>query len=234
MCQDGGEIWLCDEQGCHRAVCSKCIEIPANELSKLSGPSVKFACPSCHWKLCRNTSSPYFASAFFVSFHVYTNIFDFLQGFTRNGVPILRNFLTVKGGFETSTSATVQAPPIILLHLRIHSIQHISHFNAMHQLLSEYYHDDTGNQLLVMDLAFNISDERAVAKWSDKAAAQVAGVSGYSHIIVFVTTHSDPDRGDLWLGHDKHNEPCATTISNVSTGLFYYFIPILTINSIVV
>jgi hypothetical protein len=73
-----------------------------------------------------------------------------------------------------------------------------------------------------MDLAFNISNNQAVESWSGKEAAQVVGISGYSHMIIFVTMHLDPNRGNLWLGHDKHNEPCATTVSNVSAGLFYY------------
>jgi len=46
-------------------------------------------------------------------------------------------------------------------------------------------------------------------------------------------THSDPTSGDLWIGQDGDHNPCAASVSHVSTGLFYYFILILTINSTV-
>jgi hypothetical protein len=43
-------------------------------------------------------------------------------------------------------------------------------------------------------------------------------------VVVFITTHTDPDRGDLWLGHDEDNEICAVAIDDVIILLFYYFI----------
>jgi hypothetical protein len=74
MCQDGGELWECDTPDCQRAVCSRCVEVPAEEHSKLQAPNVTFTCLACHWswKKPNTTPTPYFVSAFSVSFHFRT------------------------------------------------------------------------------------------------------------------------------------------------------------------
>ena len=66
MCEDGGHIWVCDEPGCERGICSKCIEVPEEELSQLGAPNVKFKCVLCHWKI-RDKTLTYFIS--FVGFN---------------------------------------------------------------------------------------------------------------------------------------------------------------------
>ena len=68
LCQDGGKLWVCDEKDCECAICSACIEVPDEELSKLNDDDVEFTCVSCHWKKCRDKSLVYYVSALFVSF----------------------------------------------------------------------------------------------------------------------------------------------------------------------
>jgi hypothetical protein len=131
-------------------------------------------------------------------------------------VPVLNQFLKVKGTFETSTSATIKSPPTILLHFQLHLIQHIAHFTIVEQLMAEYYH--AGDcRLLVMDMPFNVGHNEALDKWNLDAAECMHEVSLYNHVVVFVTTHSDPNSGDLWLGLDKNNKACAAKVDNVST-----------------
>ena len=222
-------IWECDEGNCERAVCSNCVKIPSEELSKLRNPNVKFTCPACHWSW-KDNSTPYLVSAFSV---YCTKMFLFIfiyKGFTIGGKPVLKTFLKVEGFFETSLSAKVISPPTILIHLRLHSIRHISHFTIVDQLLSEFYSD---NSLRVVDLPFDVGSNQAAAKWNDGITELVTGLPGYKHVVVFITTHTDPDTGDLWLGQDERGESCATTITNVSTGLSYLIILILTMNSTV-
>jgi hypothetical protein len=149
-----------------------------------------------------------------------TNIFDFLQGFTLNGRPVLNNFLEVKGMFETASNATVHTPPTILLHFYLHSIKHVAHFNVVEQLLSEYYLN-IESRLQVQNISINISDVQTLEKWSIEASGRVAELSASAHVIVFITTHTDPERGDFWLGHDEHGEPCAVAVDDVSSCLFY-------------
>jgi hypothetical protein len=102
------------------------------------------------------------------------------------------------------------------------------------QVLTEYFIAD--NILKIMDMPFNVGHNRAATNWHNIVTKRVAALSGsgYKHVIVFITTHSDPRNGDLWLGKDEEGENCATTVTNVSTSLFYHFILILTMNSTVV
>lgn len=98
--------------------------------------------------------------------------------------------------------------------------------------MAEYYHEDD-SQLRVFDLPFDVGLIQARGEWDMKARNLVDEISGYNHVVVFITTHSDPDTGDLWLGKDENNEPCAAEVGDVSTCLFYYFILILIMNSTV-
>ena len=94
----------------------------------------------------------------------------------------------------------------------------------MEQLLSEFYSNT--NPLTVLDMPFNIRDNDAAAKWNMDVTHLVVCLSQYAHkhVIVFITTHSVPENGDLWLGKDEDGADCATTVGNVSTSLFYHFI----------
>ena len=79
-----------------------------------------------------------------------------------------------------------------------------------------------------MDIPFNITNEQSLDKWNVEAAERLRGISCYEHVVVFVTTHSDPDRGDLWAGQNspknRPKDPCAITVKNVSRSQFFFFI----------
>ena len=220
MCQDGGMIWECDQPNCGRAVCSVCLEVPEEELEKLKGPNVKFTCVRCHWSWGKS-SIPYFVSAFLFLFYATKIYLIFLQGFTLNNKPMLKKFLNVRGTFEASIGATVHSPPTLLLHLCLHSIRHTAHFTIVDDLLSEYY--SNSNALKVLDLPFNLGHDQAAIKWKSDTTKLVAGLSGFRHVVVFVTVHSVPENGDLWFGHNKAEEPCATQVGEVNNILFYFF-----------
>jgi hypothetical protein len=64
LCQNGGKLWVCDEENCEQAICSSCIDVPDAELSKLEHLNVKFTYIPCHWRKCRDESLIYFVSAF--------------------------------------------------------------------------------------------------------------------------------------------------------------------------
>jgi hypothetical protein len=87
MCQDGGTIWECDESDCQRAVCSRCVQIPAEESGKLQAQNIKFTCISCHWKWGKGTDrQPYIVSAFYVSLHVRAKMYlNFYRGLQEMG-----------------------------------------------------------------------------------------------------------------------------------------------------
>ncbi|KAG6377670.1 hypothetical protein JVT61DRAFT_14436 [Boletus reticuloceps] len=120
LCEEGGDLFECDMLDCHRAVCTRCIDIPVEMLDTVKSPSVRFCCVSCHWAACRHNSAPYI-------------------GFTENGKPVLSSFLNVRGTFQGSTKATMYTVPTLLLHFRLASVHHHAHFNIIKELLRDYY-----------------------------------------------------------------------------------------------
>jgi hypothetical protein len=120
----------------------------------------------------------------------------------------------------------VKSPPTILIHFRLEDIEHIAHFTIVQQLMAEYYFKGE-SKLQVIDVPFNITNEQALDKWNFDAAERLRGISRYEHVVVLVTTHSDPDRGDLWTGQNSPKnhpkDPCAITVKNVSPNLFFLF-----------
>jgi hypothetical protein len=246
MCQDGGRIWECDTPGCERGVCSNCIDIPPSELSQLDRPDVHFTCVSCEWIAKGNRKEdqieePYFVGPFFflvklymIYLFIYLLLLLFFQGFTIGGQPVFDHFLKVKGTFELATNASVQSPPTLMIHLRLKNLPHLAHFTIVHELLAEYYHESEG-QLQVLDMPFAIENDEEAAEWTVMVTNQLRMLRPHEHAVVFITTHSDPDRGDLWTkkSESPHEEPCAVTVSDVSSGVFYQIILILIINSTV-
>ena len=167
------------------------------------------------------------------SFYSHTNVFEIvLQGFTCNGKPALNTFLKVNGAFQQSISAWVLNPPTALLHIYLSSISHLAHFTLAEELVGEYYTNE--DKFEIYQLPFNMRDEQGVATWSKEASKLAASLSGYSHVIVFITTHSVPTNGDMQIGKDNDNEGIAVTVDNVSISLYYYFVLILTMNLTVV
>jgi len=64
LCEDGGDLWVCDMANCDRAVCSFCIKIPPGELDRVRSNSV-FRCVPCHWRMTvTGNPGPYYVSVF--------------------------------------------------------------------------------------------------------------------------------------------------------------------------
>ncbi|KAI6094827.1 hypothetical protein F5141DRAFT_1059355 [Pisolithus sp. B1] len=99
ICLDGGDMWICDEEGCHRV--------------RVKKADVKFMCMTCHWQKTKMTPS--------------------LTCFSQ--------------------------------------------------------------------LSFNLGTPESMDAY-DKAASDLANtLSAYSRVVLFLTTHSDEDRGDLFTGY---------------------------------
>jgi hypothetical protein len=79
LCQDGGRLWVCQEDDCERAICSECIDIPDEELDKLEESSVRFTCVPCHWRTCRDESRVYYVSVFCL--YLFVSVLKCVAGF---------------------------------------------------------------------------------------------------------------------------------------------------------
>lgn len=93
----------------------------------------------------------------------------------------------------------------------------------MQELLGEYFQGPLRNRLQVLDVPIDLGKDVAQLRWVDEAAKMVQDLDQFQHVVVFVTTHSDPDRGDLWLGRDERNQVCAVSVKDVCFVLFFAF-----------
>jgi hypothetical protein len=103
----------------------------------------------------------------------------------------------------------------------------MSHFNVVEQLLSEFYIEARSN-LQIQNIPFNITDAEALEEWVIEAESRAAQLSAARrlarHVIVFITNHTDPDRGDPWLGHDPGSGASgAAAVDDASTCLFLFY-----------
>jgi hypothetical protein len=119
----------------------------------------------------------------------------------------------VTGIFEVATRATTRSPPTAIVHLRLPSFPHTLPFKVTQEVLSEYF--PKGN-LTILDMPFNLINAQKEAAWEIEVQKVIANLFGCSNVVFFVTTHSDPDTGDLWLGEEKPGKPFAALASDVS------------------
>ncbi|KAI6095569.1 hypothetical protein F5141DRAFT_1068240 [Pisolithus sp. B1] len=117
ICLDGGEMWVCDEEGCHRV--------------RVRKADVKFMCMTCHWQKTKNDPKPYVVA-------------------------------------------------------------------MLHSFLQAYFPQGDYN---FSQLSFNLGTPESMDAY-DKAVSDLANtLSAYSRVVLFLTTHSDEDRGDLFTGY---------------------------------
>jgi hypothetical protein len=129
----------------------------------------------------------------------------------------------VKGKFELGTAAQILAPRTLLLHLHLRSVKYKFHFEILEQCLNEYYPNNTEGHFKPVSLSFDLGKDSAEAEWPTVANQVCRELSNdYEHVIVVLTTHSDQDTGDLFLGHDEKGEEVAARVDQVFS-LFIHF-----------
>ncbi|KAI6101784.1 hypothetical protein F5141DRAFT_1065758 [Pisolithus sp. B1] len=165
ICLDGGEMWICDEEGCHRVVCHGCLIVSEESLQKT-----------------KNDPKPY-------------------MGFYSKGEPALSTPPIIPGGFHHAMTSQAAPHPTALLHLHLEGLaQDIGHSQVamLHSFLQAYFPQGDYN---FSQLSFNLGAPESMDAY-DKAASDLANtLSAYSRVVLFLTTHSDEDRGDLFTGY---------------------------------
>ncbi|KAI6097076.1 hypothetical protein F5141DRAFT_1220334 [Pisolithus sp. B1] len=123
MCRDGGDMWICDEEGCHRVVHHRCLIVSEESWQRLKKADVKFMCMTCHWQKTKNDPKHY-------------------MGFYSKGEPALSTPPIIPGGFHHAMTSQVAPHPIALLHLHLEGLaQDIGHSQVaiLHSFLQAYF-----------------------------------------------------------------------------------------------
>ncbi|KAI5992353.1 hypothetical protein F5J12DRAFT_786149 [Pisolithus orientalis] len=160
-------------------------------LAKVTQLPVTFRCVSCHWKVTRFESpQPYF-------------------GFYLSGKPVLKHPLVVIGGFEHATTSEVAGNSTAIIHLHLESLE-LGHapVHILHTMLQGYFRQDTYH---FSQLPFNFATEESRAAYDTAASKLASSLTTFAKVVIFLTTHTDEDRGDLFSGMEN-KVPIATEV----------------------
>ncbi|KAI5987992.1 hypothetical protein F5J12DRAFT_786963 [Pisolithus orientalis] len=167
-------------------------------LAKVTQLPVTFRCVSCHWKMTRFESpQPYF-------------------GFYLSGKPVLKHPLVVIGGFEHATTSEVAGNSTAIIHLHLESLE-LGHapVHILHTMLQGYFRQDTYH---FSQLPFNFATEESRAAYDTAASKLASSLTTFAKVVIFLTTHTDEDRGDLFSGMEN-KVPIATEVFEFLQGL---------------
>ncbi|KAI6098425.1 hypothetical protein EDD16DRAFT_1718513 [Pisolithus croceorrhizus] len=109
-------------------------------------------------------------------------------GFYSKGEPVLSTPPIIPGGFQHAMTSQVAPLPTALVHL---------HLEGLHQ--------DIGHP----QLPFNLATPESMEAYEKEASHLANTLCAYSRVVLFLTTHSDEDRGDLFTGY-LHKKPVAS------------------------
>ncbi|KAJ7271368.1 hypothetical protein B0H12DRAFT_1067212 [Mycena haematopus] len=180
-CEDGGRLVPCSL--CPRNFCDKCIEFPA----ELSEDSI-FYCAKC-WvtnakgiPMEKAGNGPY-------------------QGFWLNGQPLgVVRYLgsqTLRGQWPIIDTARM-----VVITIRLEGMGLVGDAaDVVHRHLVPYYQEDPA-QLKLVDLTYNLWDAKKRAHYGKSISRAIADLEELykpETVVVFITTHSTPDTGDLWI-----------------------------------
>ncbi|KAI6154494.1 hypothetical protein EDD17DRAFT_1764749 [Pisolithus thermaeus] len=140
------------------------------------------------------------------------------KGFYSEGIPILAHPPVVQGSFQHAISSQVASLPTALVHLHMDNLE-VGHaqVNIMNSYLQPYFPQGSYQ---FSQLPFNLATQESLHDY-EKAAIDLAhSLSSFSRVVLFLTTHSDEERGDLFSG-EVDGKPIASKVSECLQVLFH-------------
>ncbi|KAI6004462.1 hypothetical protein F5J12DRAFT_783437 [Pisolithus orientalis] len=117
-------------------------------------------------------------------------------GFYLSGKPVLKHPLVVIGGFEHATTSEVAGNSTAIIHLHLESLE-------LGHAPQDTYH--------FSQLPFNFATEESRAAYDTAASKLASSLTTFPKVVIFLTTHTDEDRGDLFSGMEN-KVPIATEV----------------------
>ncbi|KAG1754740.1 uncharacterized protein EDB91DRAFT_1076846 [Suillus paluster] len=204
LCRDGApQMYECSF--CPRTICERCLAIPEESWEYINSDDIFFRCPGCHEV--RNKWDR-------------KGIITLYSGFEdAEGKPALARPVTIHGHIELTSRSEVCTMPVLVLILNfvldgvdvLGSPAHIMR-DALHPYVAADYHE------IIFDVR-TVSKAKNHAKLMTKLANEL-GSCCYDRVKVFVHSHSETTRGDLWGGFKnsknkgERGEPVAYAIND--------------------
>ncbi|KAG1719860.1 hypothetical protein EDD22DRAFT_854786 [Suillus occidentalis] len=192
----------------------KCVVIAEESVEEIKGSDVYFTCPGCHEMRGKRTS-PYYG-------------FEDAQG-----TPILTVHATINGHIELTSRSQICNSPILILNLILDGVNPSgSPARIMRNVLEPYV---AGKNLQYHEVVFDIGTLEKAERHakSMKALANKVKDIPFERVEIFVHTHSETIRGDLWGGFEdaalvgkkrkkvpNFDDPIAYTVDDFFQGVF--------------
>ena len=107
--------------------------------------------------------------------------YKLLQGFTKDGQPVLPNVLQVLGRFELARSAWILAPRMLFIHFYLASIVSRFHASVIPQSIADYF---PRGGLDVWDVPFEFDMAEAVEEYACRAESLMSDRKGeYERVV---------------------------------------------------
>ncbi|KAI6095325.1 hypothetical protein EDD16DRAFT_1720927 [Pisolithus croceorrhizus] len=139
------------------------------------------------------------------------------KGFYSQGQPVLAHPPLIQGTFQHAISGHVASLPTTLVHLHLVKLE-LGHpqVNVLDSYFQPYFSEKSYH---FSHLPFNLATEQSMNS-DEKAAIDLThSLSSFSRVVIFHTTHSDEERGDLFAGH-LDGKPVAFKVSECLQVLF--------------
>ncbi|KAF9230158.1 hypothetical protein BU15DRAFT_69437 [Melanogaster broomeanus] len=177
LCQDGGD--------------TMCLLIPKRFGKIVHRPNVDFLCPSCHELKDRNRHAKH-------GRRTYTPYW----GFTRSNQPVLDSFPVLTSNHTLSAQSEVNSEPLLILHFFCKGMEsRASPADLVNNLMQPYFSAST---LQFLEVEFDFGTTEKVHEHAEKMEAlrkEIRAVPA-GRALIFISTHSEEQRGDLFAGHE--------------------------------
>ncbi|KAL4243369.1 hypothetical protein ABKN59_011761 [Abortiporus biennis] len=190
-CGNGGNLMECEH--CPNAVCDLCIP-QLKQLSKDELQNCTFKCSECQNKSKENKDET-----------------GFIGIYKPNGDCWFNDPLVVVSQEYTLTYQRFQIQPLLILNFHLDAFADLGTALQMayHLLLGVYGKHQ--HKVVYKDIPFDLAEDSKRNFYELKTLPNILKTiqsEQWGHVLIFLTTHSDDDRGDLWFGQDAAAPIC--------------------------
>ncbi|KAG2129402.1 uncharacterized protein EDB93DRAFT_1108692 [Suillus bovinus] len=209
ICQDGtssngkDSLYACEEPGCLRVMCTRCMLLPASHLHLIEQPGVKFRCVHCHTLLDKRSGdlTPFY-------------------GFFKDGNPVLPSFIPIVGQLQLSRRSQISAKPVLVIHFKLVGFEATaSPIDMVNSYLSSFF---PNGGLRFIEVIFDLGTDAKIIAYSqqyEKLAKEVMDDCNYQTMCIAITDHTDDNTGDPFLGYSRGSSYVSATVPDFMNSL---------------
>jgi hypothetical protein len=129
--------------------------------------------------------------------------------------------LPINGALEVSERAEISAAPVLFVHLSlVDFVVSGSPLEFAHTFLKPYY---SGAGINYIDVVYDIGTDEKLAPYRAQVRKMIKGLKNsfvWERVVFGISTHTDEDFGDPFIGYEDSKEYHSTGVNDVSVFFF--------------